>query len=107
ARWGRRRSGQPTRKQDGRPARRGSPLGSCVGLGVGSVDRAADLLVDGAGGGDDQVAVEEADRGLAAVLGPDVGADGLDDQVDQLFGLGALVLGLAGAAAAAARAEDR
>src|SRR3954471_3568401 len=38
-----------------------------------------------------QVAVEEADGCLAAVLHPDLRGDGFNDQLDQFLGLGILV----------------
>src|SRR5437868_9830149 len=58
-----------------------------------SVEVPADGFEDGAGGGDDEAAVEVADRGDAAVLFPDLGGDGVFDQLDEV--LGALGLGLA------------
>src|SRR5687768_11315976 len=47
------------------------------------LDLAVELLVHRAGGGDDQVAVEVADRRRPAVLAPDFGADGVGDELDQ------------------------
>src|SRR5687768_9400808 len=55
--------------------------------------------------GDDEMAVEEADRGGAAVLAPGVGGDGLDDRGDEL--LAALALDLCGCLSPAGAGEDR
>src|SRR5688572_30363872 len=59
-----------------------------------SIDRTTERFVDGAGGGDDQVAVEELDGGFAAAFDPEFGVDDGLDELDELVGAGLGVAGL-------------
>ena len=51
----------------------------------GLFDDAADSFMDGARGGDDELAVEIANAGGAAVLAPGVGVDDFADEGDEVF----------------------